>query len=797
MEAQPMRRTYASWQAITVALTLWSATAGATPATATPNATDEPSVEFPLRWYSYPEIAKQLSVGERTVQCAPDLRQCVALVHLKPRPWQAAVRLLSEGLEVRLRKVSDAENRWVLERDPRVAARERRWRQRLKAYLVEEAKHRVQLGEEDDYLGELYALFSMSECERLLALRARVNEWWAANRGRYADERALVAAVPLGASEVGESVWQKAEKWVQSRQSALRRRLGALGEDRGLLVKALLLRVVAKIDDLHLMRLYRSLSLEQLLELGTLWGRIDRWTDQWLDDNANLYQDPKERLRARMRALSLGRSDVSAELWRAIEPHLPFLTGSYGVSLLREAYGLEDEEKLVLYRLAERQRFHDYFRQFVYSVLRRGSTLQTMVEEAFERGISLRAIELPASADNPTLWKWMLSNVSSESYYQNFAREAEARPHEWCLVLGVHWHPRYLWLEVNYAVVHANGVCAEGGGFLLYPFGESDWLAKMSSVLGEEANQWLTRWQAETERALQTPLAQQVATIEKPAAESLMQQIALWAQASGTEVIMELLPSRDIRSFIEKFKRCSLSQLLTAEEIRLERPRLRLRVEDGVLRVSSYVSFMDRGVDYPAAAVLQLARGVQRHAPERFPWEPLEQFCRSVSPDQIRWLEIGTEWVQSRRFWYSFNLIGFYRLYHGVLRGQGRPIVERGGEVRFAQWSPQALQQLQTFLQATITSLKIGTVRAFHPGFVSRLLRSGVEVFPAKAVQDTHTEASPDAGAQGQPEPVWSLAWIPRLQDYAGLWDRLLDDLLGGDIGLGKGRVRLVGVDGR
>jgi hypothetical protein len=786
-----MRRTYASWQAITVALTLWSATAGATPALATPNATDEPSVEFPLRWYSYPEIAQQLSVGERTVQCAPDLRQCVALVHLKPRPWQAAVRLLSEGLEVRLRKVSDAENRWVLERDPRVAARERRWRQRLKAYLVEEAKHRVQLGEEDDYLGELYALFSMSECERLLALRARVNEWWAANRGRYADERALVAAVPLGASEVGESVWQKAEKWVQSRQSALRRRLGALGEDRGLLVKALLLRVVAKIDDLHLMRLYRSLSLEQLLELGTLWGRIDRWTDQWLDDNANLYQDSEERLRARMRALSLGRSDVSAELWRAIEPHLPFLTGSYGVSLLREAYGLEDEEKLVLYRLAERQRFHDYFRQFVYSVLRRGSTLQTMVEEAFERGISLRAIELPASADNPTLWKWMLSNVSSESYYQNFAREAEARPHEWCLVLGVHWHPRYLWLEVNYAVVHANGVCAEGGGFLLYPFGESDWLAKMSSVLGEEANQWLTRWQAETERALQTPLAQQVATIEKPAAESLMQQIALWAQASGTEVIMELLPSRDIRSFIEKFKRCSLSQLLTAEEIRFERPLLRLRVEDGVLRVSSYVSFMDRGVDYPAAAVLQLARGVQRHAPERFPWEPLEQFCRSVSPDQIRWLEIGTEWVQSRRFGYSFNLIGFYRLYHGVLRGQGRPIVERGGEVRFAQWSPQALQQLQTFLQATITSLKIGTVRAFHPGFVSRLLRSGVEVFPAKAVQDTHTEASPDAGAQGQPESVWRLRWMAGMRDYD------LNIVLGGGIDLGKGRVRLVGVDGR
>jgi hypothetical protein len=560
--------------------------------------------------------------------------------------------------------------------------------------------------------------------------------------------------------------------------------------------------VIARIDDLHLRRLYRSLSLEQLLELGTLWGRIDRWVRQWSHDNADLYEYP-EHMRAEMlRALSLGRSDVSAELWRAIEPHLPFLRdrflrGSLEASLLAEASGSEVEEKLVLYRLAREQLLFrdDYLRQLVYPLLRRGSILQTMVEEAFERGISLRAIELPASADNPTLWKWLLSGRFPDSYYQNLAREAEARPHEWCLVLGVHWHPRYLWLEVNYAVVHANGVCAEGGGFLLYPFGESDWLAKMSSVLGEEANQWLTRWQAETERALQTPLAQQVATIEKPAAESLMQQIALWAQASGTEVVMELLPSRDIRPFdIEAFKRCSLSRLLTAKEFRSERSLLRLRVEDGVLRVSSYVSFVDRGVDYPAAAVLQLARGVQRHAPERFPWEPLEQFCRSVSPDQIRWLEIGTEWVQSRRFWYSFNLIGFYRLYHGVLRGQGRPIVERGGEVRFAQWSPQALQQLQTFLQATITSLEfgtLGTVRAFLPGFVSRLLRSGVEVFPAEAVQDTHTEASPDAGAQGQPESVWRLHWTTGLRDYD------LTIVLGGGIDLGKGSVRLVGVDGR
>jgi hypothetical protein len=120
--------------------------------------------------------------------------------------------------------------------------------------------------------------------------------------------------------------------------------------------------------------------------------------------------------------------------------------------------------------------------------------------------------------------------------------------------------------------------------------------------------------------------------------------------------------------------------------------------------------------------------------------------------------------------------------------------VERGGEVRFAQWSPQALQQLQTFLQATITSLEfgtLGTVRAFLPGFVSRLLRSGVEVFPAEAVQDTHTEALPDAGAQGQPESVWRLRWTTGQRDYD------LNIVLGGVTVLGKGRVRLVGVDGR
>jgi beta-galactosidase GanA len=56
-----------------------------------------------------------------------------------------------------------------------------------------------------------------------------------------------------------------------------------------------------------------------------------------------------------------------------------------------------------------------------------------------------------------------------------------------------------------------------------------DWL---SSVLGEEAKELMTRWQAEMEDALQSQFAQQVVEIEKPS-ESLLPQIVAWAQASA------------------------------------------------------------------------------------------------------------------------------------------------------------------------------------------------------------------------------------------------------------------------
>jgi len=42
-------------------------------------------VEFPLEFYSFAEIAQRMSVDGRRIECARDLRQQLALIHLKPR----------------------------------------------------------------------------------------------------------------------------------------------------------------------------------------------------------------------------------------------------------------------------------------------------------------------------------------------------------------------------------------------------------------------------------------------------------------------------------------------------------------------------------------------------------------------------------------------------------------------------------------------------------------------------------------------------------------------------------------
>ncbi|MCS6918881.1 MAG: hypothetical protein NZM28_03845 [Fimbriimonadales bacterium] len=87
-------------------------------------------VEFPLDTYSYPEIARRLSVGGRTVTCDPALSQKLAVIGLKPREWGEVKALLEDALEIRIAPTDKERKRWRISRAPAVLQRERELRQR-------------------------------------------------------------------------------------------------------------------------------------------------------------------------------------------------------------------------------------------------------------------------------------------------------------------------------------------------------------------------------------------------------------------------------------------------------------------------------------------------------------------------------------------------------------------------------------------------------------------------------------------------------------------------------------------
>lgn len=92
-------------------------------------------VEFPLDYYSFKEIAQLMSVEGRRVDCTRGLQHRLAVIHLKPCSWQQAREILEAGLDIRFRRTSEAENRWILERNPEVMRQEKRWREQLAAYI--------------------------------------------------------------------------------------------------------------------------------------------------------------------------------------------------------------------------------------------------------------------------------------------------------------------------------------------------------------------------------------------------------------------------------------------------------------------------------------------------------------------------------------------------------------------------------------------------------------------------------------------------------------------------------------
>jgi hypothetical protein len=74
------------------------------------------------------EIASRLTTPDRKVECAKGIAGRVAFVFLKNRPDAEAVQVLSEALDVALKPKEGDPGTWVLDSDPDVFFREKKWR---------------------------------------------------------------------------------------------------------------------------------------------------------------------------------------------------------------------------------------------------------------------------------------------------------------------------------------------------------------------------------------------------------------------------------------------------------------------------------------------------------------------------------------------------------------------------------------------------------------------------------------------------------------------------------------------
>ncbi len=83
-------------------------------------------IAFKRGYYAFEEIARQLSVEGCTVVCEPSLRQRMALLSLKPRPWHEVKHLLEQGLDLEIVCISKEQDRWLLRRHKEVVQQEKK-----------------------------------------------------------------------------------------------------------------------------------------------------------------------------------------------------------------------------------------------------------------------------------------------------------------------------------------------------------------------------------------------------------------------------------------------------------------------------------------------------------------------------------------------------------------------------------------------------------------------------------------------------------------------------------------------
>ncbi|GBC93700.1 hypothetical protein HRbin15_02202 [bacterium HR15] len=94
-------------------------------------------IAFPAGWYTYEQIAQQLSTQGRVVRCDPALKQAVVLLAIKPRSWEQVCSLLERSLDLKIERVNpDASEQWILKLDPQKARREKVLRERFANILA-------------------------------------------------------------------------------------------------------------------------------------------------------------------------------------------------------------------------------------------------------------------------------------------------------------------------------------------------------------------------------------------------------------------------------------------------------------------------------------------------------------------------------------------------------------------------------------------------------------------------------------------------------------------------------------
>ncbi len=719
----------------------------------------EPQVAFPLGWYSFPQIAEGFSVGRRRVECTSDLRQRVALLHLKPRAWSEAQKLIAQGLDVRFRKIG--ENRWVMERDPTVQAREKRWQQNLKNFLIQEAETAIEQGRPEDLLDTLISTLTPEEIQELTAQARRLKQWSRENIENFPSDLSpeeLLRTIPFQLSDVSEATRQKIQAWGQKIAEAIKREDSEWWPSDAALQAKMQILVVAVYVPEHQSDIFlRSLPPEQLLELGRLYARISKWEYE----NSNSYGNDGSGSQAMLEALPLRRADVSAALLRRLDE---YRTTIYEPSLSdAERNNLPaDEElrfKMALRSLSVRYHYYkqSYLQKLLLQCLANRGMLRALVEEAFEQGRAVRLIMLPDLIPDPALRAWMVENDAPWFWQSDRAEEQQVRPEEWALIYGINWHP-YWGLAGIGVMAHPAHQRRVDASYYLGTRYNRERFARLLASLGKDASELLSQLRAETERAIQSPLAKQGVQLDGRSYRRWFEWVYRWAKAVQAEVIMELLPCRDLIWIEQSPRWVSLAQLVEAyrKAYSLE-ALLQLRLENGVLIIPCGMAFLDRGYDYPAAQLLALACTASAAA-EKFPLDACIAFCQAVSPRQVRWLaKLGVWTPLDLTGSNDFNeLPAFWHLYTAVSR---LPLfmqtLQAGGYVLFDRWSPQALRQVVQVWQEATAEVSWKTAAVFHPDFANWLARQRIRIEPLQ-----HT--APQEGGEKDERSSrsrWRLKW--------------------------------------